>query len=72
MVDEIIFYVLDAITLICIVVRIFVRYYTTSTMEMNDWVFVVMVIVWAAFLALGHYSTIFLSNPDCRLDLSLS
>ncbi|KAK7998910.1 hypothetical protein PG991_014585 [Apiospora marii] len=57
MVDEVVFCVLDVVTLICIIVRIFVRYHMTSTMEMDDWVVVLMVLVWAAFLGLGHYST---------------
>lgn len=72
MADEVIFSVVDVITLICIVVRIFVRYNMTSTMEMDDWVVVVMVIVWAAFLGLGHYSTIFLPNSNYRLNISPS
>lgn len=62
MVDEYVFAGLDIITLICIIIRICVRYSMTSTMEIDDWVVVVMVLVWAPFLALGHYSTIFLPN----------
>ena len=69
MADEVVFSVVDVITLICIVVRIFVRYYMTSTMEMDDWVVVVMVIVWAIFLSLGHYSTISLPNSNYQLNL---
>ena len=57
MVDEVIFFVIDFITLVCLFVRIFVRYRMTSSMEMDDWVVVSMVPVWAAFLGLGHYST---------------
>ncbi|KAK8036114.1 CFEM domain-containing protein [Apiospora rasikravindrae] len=55
LVDEIVFSVLDVVTLACIIVRVFVRYHLTTTMEMDDWVVVAMVMVWAVFLALGHY-----------------
>lgn len=66
MTDEVVFSILDVVTLICIFLRIFVRYHMTSTMEMDDWVVVVMVLVWAAFLGLGHYSTTHLS---CRSEI---
>ncbi|KAK8137340.1 hypothetical protein PG984_005280 [Apiospora sp. TS-2023a] len=64
MVDEVIFSVLDFVTLICLFVRIFVRYHMTSTMEMDDWVVVFMVLVWAAFLGLGHYIRIVALGRD--------
>ncbi|KAK8045741.1 hypothetical protein PG996_013805 [Apiospora saccharicola] len=64
MVDEVIFFVLDFVTLICLFVRIFVRYHMTSSMEMDDWVVVSMVPVWAAFLGLGHYIRIVALGRD--------
>ncbi|KAK8860103.1 Satratoxin biosynthesis SC1 cluster protein 4 [Apiospora arundinis] len=64
MVDEVIFFVLDAVTLLCIVVRIFVRYHMTHTMEMDDWVVVLAVLVWGPFLGLGHYIRIVALGRD--------
>ncbi|KAK8118055.1 uncharacterized protein PG998_006336 [Apiospora kogelbergensis] len=64
MVDEYVFAGLDVVTLICIIIRICVRYSMTSTMEIDDWVVVVMVLVWAPFLALGHYIRIVALGRD--------
>lgn len=72
MVDEVVFAVLDVVTLICVVVRIFVRYHMTSTTEMDDWVVVAMVLVWAAFLGLGHYSTPRLCTGHSELVIPLA
>ncbi|KAK8063073.1 hypothetical protein PG997_015170 [Apiospora hydei] len=64
MVDEIGFSILDVVTLACILVRVFVRYHLTTTMEMDDWVVMAMVMVWAVFLGLGHYIRIVALGRD--------
>ncbi|KAK8054479.1 hypothetical protein PG994_009546 [Apiospora phragmitis] len=64
MVDEVVYVVIDVITLICIIIRIVVRYQMTSTMELDDWVVLAMVPVWAAFLGLGHYIRIVAMGRD--------
>ena len=53
--DEYIFIAIDLLTLACLTIRMYMRYTTFSRWEMDDWIVMFMVVVYLAFLGLGHY-----------------
>lgn len=62
--DEYIFIAIDLITLVCLTVRMYMRYTTFSRWEIDDWIILFMVGVYLAFLGLGHYVRVTVIGRD--------